>query len=512
MRGRCRASRAPRPRPPCATPRCTAARPPTAVFRAACSGSWRTARRAHRTVTHVVGDGRRRRGAAAPGRRSRRGARAGCHPRSRSRNPPRPRVERTAVHVGSGRGVDAVALGRGHEGRRLRRDDLRRARPGGLRAALPRRGRHQPRAGRVRGARGQRARAVRGARGPHRGGQARRRDRARRRRARGRATSSARCRSRSAPSFPVGFRAAEPSRVMRVEPHDYHAVASVAPDVGKEVGRLAGHRIGGARGLQGLAAEPPPPRAIVVGHRSDAACAELCATSSTATRSRSRGSRPTRRTRPSSGAARCPPRTTARSIRVVDGKTVVRPQLRRVAELLGLGTEPARAEYDTVIVGAGPAGLAAGGVRRLGGTAHDRGRARGARRPGRHVVADRELPRLPVGRVGRRAREPRARSRRAGSAPRSSSRATIARIDAATRQVHLDGGDVLRAQHDHPRLRRRVAAARDRGLRPARRQGRLLRRRAQRGAEHARPRRPHRRRRQLGRARPRCSSPPTRGA
>jgi thioredoxin reductase (NADPH) len=37
----------------------------------------------------------------------------------------------------------------------------------------------------------------------------------------------------------------------------------------------------------------------------------------------------------------------------------VRPQLRRVAELRGLGTEPAAAEYDTVIVGAGPSGLAA---------------------------------------------------------------------------------------------------------------------------------------------------------
>ena len=47
------------------------------------------------------------------------------------------------------------------------------------------------------------------------------------------------------------------------------------------------------------------------------------------------------------------------AIRVVDGKTVVRPQLRRVAELLGLATEPAEAEYDTVVVGAGPAGLAA---------------------------------------------------------------------------------------------------------------------------------------------------------
>ena len=75
--------------------------------------------------------------------------------------------------------------------------------------------------------------------------------------------------------FPVGFRAAETSRIMRVEAHDYHAVAAVAADFGKEVGRLAAHRMGGVRGLQGIAAEPPPPRAIVVGHRWDASCAEL---------------------------------------------------------------------------------------------------------------------------------------------------------------------------------------------------------------------------------------------
>ena len=31
----------------------------------------------------------------------------------------------------------------------------------------------------------------------------------------------------------------------------------------------------GPRGLQGLAAEPPPPRAIVVGQRWDPACAQL---------------------------------------------------------------------------------------------------------------------------------------------------------------------------------------------------------------------------------------------
>jgi thioredoxin reductase (NADPH) len=47
------------------------------------------------------------------------------------------------------------------------------------------------------------------------------------------------------------------------------------------------------------------------------------------------------------------------AIRIIDGKTVVRPKLRLVAELLGLEAEPAAAEYDTVIVGGGPAGLAA---------------------------------------------------------------------------------------------------------------------------------------------------------
>src|SRR5215213_10151609 len=75
--------------------------------------------------------------------------------------------------------------------------------------------------------------------------------------------------------FPVGFRAAEESRVMRLNPSDYHAVAADAPDVAKEVGRLASNRMAGPRGLQGIAAEPPPPRAIVVGSRWDPACTDL---------------------------------------------------------------------------------------------------------------------------------------------------------------------------------------------------------------------------------------------
>src|SRR5687767_5094619 len=144
--------------------------------------------------------------------------------------------------------------------------------------------------------------------------------------------------------FPVGFRAAGPTRVLRIEPNDYHAVASVQPDLAKEVGRLAADRISGPRGLQGIAAEPRPPRALVVGHRSDPACSELrhfldrnqigfkwIVPDSPDAAEEWGGPLP--------AAEDCP------TIRVVDGKTVVRPQPRRVAELLGLATEPEAAEY-----------------------------------------------------------------------------------------------------------------------------------------------------------------------
>src|SRR5919206_2722004 len=48
--------------------------------------------------------------------------------------------------------------------------------------------------------------------------------------------------------FPVGFRAAVPSRVMRIEPRDYHAIAAVSEDIAREVGRLAAHRMSGLAG------------------------------------------------------------------------------------------------------------------------------------------------------------------------------------------------------------------------------------------------------------------------
>jgi thioredoxin reductase (NADPH) len=244
--------------------------------------------------------------------------------------------------------------------------------------------------------------------------------------------------------FPVGFRAAEPSRVLRVEAHDYHAIAATAPDIAIEIGRLASHRMSGTRGLQGLAAEPPPPRAIVVGHRWDASCTELRLFLD-------RNQITFKWLTPDTPGAEdqwggsLPPEDDWPAIRVVDGKTAVRPRLRRVAELLGLGTEPTTGAYDTVIVGAGPAGLAAA--------------VYGASEGLRTIVVEREAP---GGQAGTSSRIENYLGFPSGvSGDELASRAlqqarrmgaeilvtrSIARIDAASRQVHLDDGDVLRAR------------------------------------------------------------------
>ena len=244
--------------------------------------------------------------------------------------------------------------------------------------------------------------------------------------------------------FPVGFRAAEESRVMRVEPRDYHAVAAVAPDVALEVGRLAAYRMSGPGGLQGLAAKPPRPRAIVIGHRWDAACTEL-------RRFLDRNQIVYRWLQPDIpedaeqwwGAL--PAEGDYPALRVVDGKTVVRPQPRRIAELLDLATEAEYAEYDVVIVGAGPAGLAAA--------------VYGASEGLRVIAVEREAP---GGQAGTSSRIENYLGFPSGvSGDDLSSKAlnqarrlgaeilvtrAITRIDADARHVHLDGGDVIRAR------------------------------------------------------------------
>jgi thioredoxin reductase (NADPH) len=242
-------------------------------------------------------------------------------------------------------------------------------------------------------------------------------------------------------TFPFSFRATDPSRLMRISATDYHAVVATSPEVGVKLGELARDRIGG---LRGIAANQPPPRAIIVGRRSDPACSQLrrfldrnqvtfrWITSNTPDAEELWG-------------GPLPPVDDTPVIRLVNGKTVVKPGMSRVAELLGLSTEPALAEYDTVIIGAGPAGLAAA--------------VYGASEGLRTIVVEREAPGGQAGTSSRienylgfpsgvsgdeLAMRALQQARRLGAeilVTRS-----VERIDAAARQVHLNGGDVLRAR------------------------------------------------------------------
>jgi thioredoxin reductase (NADPH) len=243
---------------------------------------------------------------------------------------------------------------------------------------------------------------------------------------------------------PGGFRAAEDSRVFRIDLDDYHALVAVAPQIGERVGALAMNRMTGAKGLQARASTPAPFRAIVLGHRRDAPCAELRRFLER-NQIRFRWLQPDVPADVAEWAGALPTEGDYPAIRVVDGKTVVRPQLRRVAELLNIPTEPWAAEYDTVVVGAGPAGLAAA--------------VYGASEGLRTIVVEREAP---GGQAGASSRIENYLGFPSGvSGDELSSRAlqqarrlgaeilvtrSITRIDAATRQVHLDGGDVLRAR------------------------------------------------------------------
>ena len=244
--------------------------------------------------------------------------------------------------------------------------------------------------------------------------------------------------------FPVGFRAAERSRVLRIAPAEYHLIAAAEPLVAKAVGALAEFRMTGARGLQGLASEAPPPRATVLGERWDPACSRL-------RQFLHRNQISFAWLQPDdSGAAEhwegpLPGAEDRPAIQFAGGRTVTRPHLRRVAELLGLGTEPESSTYDTVVIGAGPGGLAAA--------------VYGASEGLRTLVVDQEAPGGQAGTSSRienylgfpsgvsgdeLASRALAQARRLG-AEILVTRA-VTRIDTVKRAVHLDGGDLLRAR------------------------------------------------------------------
>ena len=154
--------------------------------------------------------------------------------------------------------------------------------------------------------------------------------------------------------FPGGYRASEPSRVMRVEPRHYYALAASSPEFATKMGALARERLGG---LQAIAAEPPKPRLTVIGHRSDPDCDTL-------RRFLTRNQVSFEWLTPDSPqlSAQWPaalPTGELYPVILADGTILHRPNAREVAGLVGLQTSSRAAQYDTMIIGGGPAGLAA---------------------------------------------------------------------------------------------------------------------------------------------------------
>ena len=227
--------------------------------------------------------------------------------------------------------------------------------------------------------------------------------------------------------FPAGYRAVEASRVMRIEAADYHRTAAAEPDIAVKVGEIARSRIGG---LQSIASEPSPPRAVVVGPQYGKCCSDVRQFLD-------------RNEITFEWVQREEPVPT--EVRFNDVTTLTNPSLREVADRLGLQTQPSDTEYDTVVIGGGPAGLAAA--------------VYGASEGLRTIVIERAAPGGQAGtssrienylgfpsgvsgeELGRRAHQ---QAKRLGAEMLVTR--SITGIDAATRTVTLDGGDTLRTR------------------------------------------------------------------
>jgi len=241
--------------------------------------------------------------------------------------------------------------------------------------------------------------------------------------------------------FPGGYRAAEPSRVMRVEPRQYYAIAAAPPEIAVKIGALARERIGG---LQGIAAEAPKARITLFGPRWDIACSDM-------RRFLARNQitydwvTPDAPNLDTAWPGTPPADNEWPVLRMADGTVVSRPKARDLAHLLGLQTKAGLVEYDTAIVGGGPAGLAAA--------------VYGASEGLRTLVIEREAPGGQAGTSSRienylgfpngvsgeeLANRALQQARRLGAeilVTRS-----VERIDPLTREIFLDGNDVIRAR------------------------------------------------------------------
>src|SRR5215469_3462667 len=152
--------------------------------------------------------------------------------------------------------------------------------------------------------------------------------------------------------FAASLRAAEPSRVILVEPREYHKLAAASPIVSTRLGASALDRMGG---LQDIAAEPTAPEVEVIAPRWDPSGHDL-------RDFLHRNQVPYSSVTPDDASAVSVEHASTGPypvVRLRDGSVCVAPSRREIAKAVGLSIAPQGREYDVVIIGGGPAGMAA---------------------------------------------------------------------------------------------------------------------------------------------------------
>ena len=215
--------------------------------------------------------------------------------------------------------------------------------------------------------------------------------------------------------FQASFRAAEPSRVLRVDAAQYYALAALSPEFANTVRESAGERIGGLREHRRRTAQGEGHVAREsVGHRLPRAA-------------------PVSRAQPDH--VRLADARYTRSGGALGGRPARGERVARASSQRGSDADQAAAEATRRAPR--PADETArrrirhgdhrrrtgwprrGRVRCFRGAAHPGRRARGAGRPGGNLIADRELSRLPERHLRRRAWRAARSGRRGVSARRS---------------------------------------------------------------------------------------------
>jgi thioredoxin reductase (NADPH) len=145
--------------------------------------------------------------------------------------------------------------------------------------------------------------------------------------------------------FPASGRAAGPTRVLKLEPVVYYTLAALAPSVPDRVAALARRYLDS---LQTMAAEQREPGVRLIHPRRSAQAHRV---SGFLTRNQVDFESVTMDAGPDAVADAV--------LELADGRRLENPTMREVAEAAGLDVTPAARDYDVVILGAGPAGLTA---------------------------------------------------------------------------------------------------------------------------------------------------------